>query len=183
MERHWRTVVTAAAILVVLSVLWGVSQTNARRTAERQLAASYQERFFDAVAHIENIEVLLGKAILALAPAKRSDELSVTLFSDLWRQAFAAQANLTQLPLLQGALMHTGKYLTQVGDFGYMLARKISAGEAIDEEDLVKTRGVQARCGGCESGYTGSAGQRRSRHHALVGHPAKDESSPGAAFA
>jgi germination protein YpeB len=137
-ERHWRTVVTAAAILVVLSVLWGVSQTNARRTAERQLAASYQERFFDAVAHIENIEVLLGKAILALAPAKRSDELSVTLFSDLWRQAFAAQANLTQLPLLQGALMHTGKYLTQVGDFGYMLARKISAGEAIDEEDLVK---------------------------------------------
>ncbi|NLN19709.1 MAG: germination protein YpeB [Firmicutes bacterium] len=138
MERHWRTVVTAAAILVVLSVLWGVSQTNARRTAERQLAASYQERFFDAVAHIENIEVLLGKAILALAPAKRSDELSVTLFSDLWRQAFAAQANLTQLPLLQGALMHTGKYLTQVGDFGYMLARKISAGEAIDEEDLVK---------------------------------------------
>jgi spore germination protein len=137
-ERHWRTAVTAAAILVALSVVWGVSQMNARRTAERQLAAGYQERFFDAVAHIENIEVLLGKAIVALAPAKRSHELSVTLFSDLWRQAFAAQANLTQLPLLQGALMHTGKYLTQVGDFGYMLARKISAGETIGDEDLAK---------------------------------------------
>jgi spore germination protein len=137
-ERYRRPAATALVIALGVSLLWGVSQRNARRTTERQLAAGYQERFFEAVAHVENIEVLLGKAVLALAPAHRSDELSATIFSDLWRQAFAAQANLTQLPLLQGTLMRTGKYLTQVGDFGYMLARKISGGETIAEQDLAK---------------------------------------------
>ncbi|MGI6609270.1 MAG: germination protein YpeB [Limnochordia bacterium] len=137
-ERYGRIAAAVAGVVLVLTVAWGVSQFSARRASERQLAAGYQERFFEAVAHVENIEVLLGKAVVALAPAKRSNELSVTLLSDLWRQAFAAQANLTQLPLLQGTLMRTGKYLTQVGDFGYMLARKIGAGESVDTEELAK---------------------------------------------
>lgn len=138
MERKWRTTTIASGVVLVLTLAWGVAQMNARRQTERRLSAGYQERFFEAVAHVENIEVLLAKGMLVLTPEKRSDELSVTVFSDLWRQAFAAQANLTQLPLMQGTLMRTGKFLTQVGDFSYMLARKIGAGERITEEEMGK---------------------------------------------
>lgn len=138
MERNWRTAAVAASVLFVLVTAWGASQLKARRETERQLSARYQERFFEAVGHIENVEALLAKGLLVLSPKKRSNELSVTLFSDIWRQAFAAQANLTQLPLLQGTLLRTGKFLTQVGDFSYFVARKVSSGQELGSDEMGK---------------------------------------------
>lgn len=138
MERNWLRATVAVGVLLVLAGAWGVSEHKARKESERQLSARYQERFFEAVGHIENVEALLAKGLLVLSPKKRSDELSVTLFSDIWRQAFAAQANLTQLPLVQGTLLRTGKFLTQVGDFGYFLTRQVSAGKAISADEIEK---------------------------------------------
>jgi spore germination protein len=132
----WRTATIASILLFILTGAWGLAQHNARQSSERELTARYQERFFEAVSNVENIEVLITKGLLAVTPQKANGELSVSLFSDLWRQAFAAQANLNQLPLIQGTLMRTSKFLTQVGDFGYYAARKIGAGEAFSPDEL-----------------------------------------------
>lgn len=137
-SRNWRAATAAAGLLFVLATAWGVSQYNAKQASERELTARYQERFFEAVGNVDNIEVLLAKGTQAVAPKKLSSELSVSLFSDLWRQAFTAQANLNQLPLLQGTLMRTSKFLTQVGDFGYYVVRKVGAGSSLSGEDKKK---------------------------------------------
>ncbi|HHT27460.1 MAG TPA: germination protein YpeB [Firmicutes bacterium] len=132
----WRTATIASILLLIFTGAWGLAQHNARRATERTLTARYQERFFEAVSNVENIEVLITKGLLAITPERSNGELSVSLFSDLWRQAFAAQANLNQLPLVQGTLMRTSKFLTQIGDFGYYAARKIGAGEPFSQDEL-----------------------------------------------
>ncbi len=137
-ERNWRTAAIAAGLLIVLAGAWGLSQYNARQATEKRLSANYQERFFEAVGHVENIEVLLAKGLLIGSAPKAQGELSLAVFSDLWRQSFSAQANLTQLPLLQGTLMRTSKFLTQVGDFGYSMGRKLAGGAKLATTDQEK---------------------------------------------
>lgn len=137
-SNKWRKATVAAALLVVLAGVWGISQLNARRETERRLTANYQERFFEAVGHVDNIEVLLAKGLLLSGSPSAGSELGLSIFSDIWRQAFAAQANLTQLPLLQGTLMRTSKFLTQVGDFGYSIGRKLASGIQLKQEDQEK---------------------------------------------
>lgn len=119
------------ALLAVALGAWGLQQSNARAAAERELSARYQQAFFEALEHVENVEVLLSKGLIASSP-----EQVTRLFSDVRAHAAAAQVSLTQLPLFHGALMNTSKFLAQVADFGAQVARKAAAGEPPDGDAL-----------------------------------------------
>ena len=135
MNRSWRTAALLLAVGVAATALWGVNQMQGRRAVESELAARYQQAFFDAVGHVENVEVLLSKGIAASTPRQLAE-----IFSNLRDQAQSAQANLTRLPLVQGTLTQTSKFLTQVGDFGFTIAKKAAAGipPNDDEMDLMR---------------------------------------------
>ena len=131
MQNHWRTAALALIVLAGAAALWGRAQMEGRRAMENELSARYQQAFFDAVGQVENVEVLLSKGLVASTPKQLAE-----LFSDLRLQALSAQANLTQLPLVQGALIETSKFLTQVGDFGFSIAKKAAAGTPPDQDDI-----------------------------------------------
>lgn len=131
MQGYWRLAALLLAVGVALTALWGVNQMQGRQALESELAARYQRAFFDAVGHVENVEVLLSKGIAASSPRQLA-----RIFSDLRDQAMAAQANLTQLPLVQGTLSQTSKFLTQVGDFGFTIAKKAAAGTPPSDEEM-----------------------------------------------
>lgn len=135
MLKNQRLGVLLAALVFALLLFWGLAQREARREAETQLANRYQQAFFDAIAHVENVEVLLAKGLASSAP-----EQIARIFADLSREATAAQASLTQLPLQQGTLMRTGQFLTQVGDFAYSMTLKAAAGNPPDSaaSDLMR---------------------------------------------
>lgn len=138
MPRPWRIGILLIGGALAVSLLWGMGQMQARRAAENQLANRYQQAFFDALGHVENVEVLLSKGIASSAP-----EQIARVFSDLSREASAAQANMTQLPLEQGALMRTSRFLTQVGDFAYVMTRKAAEGTPPDGESVDLMRRMQ----------------------------------------
>lgn len=125
----WRAGTFLLAVLAVALGVWGLNQTQARTAAERELGARYQQAFFEAVEHVENVEVLLSKGLIASSPRQVT-----SLFADLRAHAASAQVSLTQLPLVQGTLMNTSKFLTQVADFGSSMTRKAAAGEPPDGE-------------------------------------------------
>ncbi|HLS91163.1 MAG TPA: hypothetical protein VK101_07935, partial [Limnochordia bacterium] len=131
MSKHWRTAALLLVVGVALAALWGAEQMRSRQAIERELTARYQQAFFDAVGHVENVEVLLSKGIAASTPGQLAE-----IFSDLRQQAFAAQANLTLLPLVQGTLIETSKFLTQVGDFGFTLAKKAAKGTPPSDDEM-----------------------------------------------
>lgn len=130
MEWRWRAPVVLLSVALVTSIAWGYTQYNGRKEAETILSSRYQQAFFDALGQIENVEVLLSKALVATAPAQR-----VRYLSELWQQAFWAQANLNALPLQQGTLMRTSRFLTQLGDFSFGVGQKLAGGDAVEGSD------------------------------------------------
>src|SRR5690625_1631937 len=104
-------------------------QWSERARAESLQAAQYQRAFFELVSQVEQTELLLAKSLVAGSEGQR-----VIHLTDVWRQAFGAQANLNQLPLGTISLMRTSQLLTQAGDYAYLLARRAARGEPISDE-------------------------------------------------
>jgi len=72
-SKHWRTAALLLVVGVALAALWGAEQMRSRQAIERELAARYQQAFFDAVGHVENVEVLLSKGIAASTPGQLAE--------------------------------------------------------------------------------------------------------------
>lgn len=107
----------ALAAFVLLG-LWGHSQANGRNSAEAALTGQYQRAFYTTLDNIQNVHVLLGKARVTGSKPQLAD-----LFSQVRSQAFAAQENLTQIPVPNTEASQAAKFLSQVGDFaGTMLS-------------------------------------------------------------
>lgn len=140
MRRRWLTIalpaVLAAALVAVSAYAYSLyRQRNALALAlesERQLA------FADMVNHVENIQTLLSKGLVSSSPRQ-----SIVTLSEVWRHANAANADFGQLPVTEGPLVNTGKFLTQVGDFSYSLAKKNARGMPISDGDWNQLRGLQ----------------------------------------
>ena len=93
------------------------------------------------VSNVDNVQVALAKSL-----ATGSPRLRVGALSDVWKQAGDAQANLNSLPVTQ-ELLRTSAFLTQVGDFAFVTARKTANQQEMTEEDWTRlaTMKQQAR--------------------------------------
>lgn len=129
-EQRWFLPTALTLILALGFGVWGYTQYQARRRLESYLATRYQQAFFDLIDHVETLEVTLGKGLVAGSP-----RMSVASLGDVWRAAYAAQSELSKLPLATPTLMRTAKFLTQVGDYSFSLARENAAGRPVGEED------------------------------------------------
>ncbi|HET7559597.1 MAG TPA: germination protein YpeB [Limnochordia bacterium] len=126
----WRALAIGMAVLLVGSVVWGAAQMRAKRQAEIALGNRYDQQFFDAVSHVDNVQAILGKALISTQPQQ-----DVALLSDLWRHSYAAQADLSQLPTAPGRVQNAVKFLNQVGDFSFTLARQSASGKPPSDAD------------------------------------------------
>jgi len=111
-------------LLAATSLAWGLNQYGLRRGLETYLAGRYQRSFYDLMAHVQNVEVLLAKALVA------SDQ-QAALLSDVWQQASAAQEDLTQLPLGEDVAARTTTFLSQVADYAQSFLRR---GASVEKE-------------------------------------------------
>lgn len=110
--------ITALSVLWVITAFWGVAQVNARRQADALLQNKYQRAFYSSLQRTKNVEALLSKGLASASPAQLD-----RLFSDLWYNANSAQENLHQLPISHNVVARTSKFLTQVGDYAFSLAK------------------------------------------------------------
>lgn len=142
MEHRWRLATILLSVALLASLVWGGMQWTERARAESLQAAQFQRAFFELVAQVEQTELLLAKTLVSGTDAQRQ-----LLLTDVWRQAFGAQANLNQLPLGNISLMRTSQLLTQAGDYAYLLARRAAQGEGITEEQWQTLEELQRQVG------------------------------------
>lgn len=129
MRRRSLVPLVLGAIALVIVTAWGAGQAMDKRQLETYLENQYFRAFFDLVGLVENINVQLGKGLVASSP----NQTMLTL-TDAWRQAYIAQASLTQLPLTQAPIPETAKFLTQLGDFAFVTARDAAMGVTMDAD-------------------------------------------------
>jgi len=96
--------------ILALTTLFGAYQYHRAVLLRRQLDAQYNRAFYEMTGYVQDMEVLLSKAMLISSPQKAAD-----ILKDIWHRAELVSTNLGQLPVQQGALVNTQKFISQVG--------------------------------------------------------------------
>ena len=126
------------SLLLILSLVWGFNQSEARDNYEVTLENHYQRLFFDVKDHVENVQVNLSKALVA-----DSKEQNIILFSQIMSEAFAAKDKLGQMPIPHEESAKTEKFLTQAADYSAYLIQRHLDGEDITDDQRKALNGLQ----------------------------------------
>ncbi len=118
------------ALLLIAAVVWLFRAKSTAHALENDIENQYNRAFYELTGYVDNIEVQLYKAQLAMTPAQMA-----TVSGDIFREAAAAKACLGQLPSEQLSLENTAKFLSQVGDYTYVLSQNMINGQNISEEE------------------------------------------------
>ncbi len=125
----------AAAGVVFLAVLvllggytWRLQQTNQQLALT--LEAERQRNFHALVYHVENLQALLAKGLVT-----GSARQNLHYMGEVRRHTGAAISHFSCLPLPGPVSAASGKFLAQVGDFAYVVARREAAGQAMTDAE------------------------------------------------
>ena len=110
-----------SVVLIIIGAIavWGLFQYKAEMQFRQRAENQYNRAFYEMADNVQNVEVMLTKAMIANSP-----EQGIANLSEVWRQANLAQANLGQLPISQLELNNVSKFLNQVSDFSNTLVRQ-----------------------------------------------------------
>ena len=113
-----RFLVPVLALALLVSLGWGLSQNQARRQWEINAENQYRRAFQQLTGNMNNMENLMSKAMVA-----GSFPQSVTLLTNIWREANSCQENLGQLPLSAMELARTKLLLANASAFCFNAAQ------------------------------------------------------------
>lgn len=121
---------SALGVLLVLSFAFGSYHYRKAEKLEIMVENDYNRAFHELVNYVDDIEVLLHKGMLVSSPSQMA-----TISSELFRQTSAAKACLGQLPLSEVQMENTEKFLSQIGDYTYLLSQNSINNEQVSQED------------------------------------------------
>ncbi len=121
---------TILIVGIVAAVIWGFVSAKRAKALEISNENQYNRAFHELVGYVDDIDTLLSKAQLTKSPSQLA-----TLSSDLFRQSAEAKSCLGQLPTSYVQLDNTSKFLSQVGDYTYVLSQSMINGQEISQEE------------------------------------------------
>lgn len=124
----WWAIPSTLAVLALAA--WGVwtwRLTTANRDLALTVEADRQRNFSEMAYHVEQIQSLLGKGLVAGTTPQNMRYLSET-----YHHSQAASTAFTSLPLPAEVSASVGKFLRQTGDFASSVARNEAAGRELD---------------------------------------------------
>lgn len=124
----WLYSVLIAALIA--SLLWGLNVRKTASALEMSVENGYNRAFHELADYIENIDIQLTKAQLATSPSQLA-----AIANDIFSEAAEAKSCLGQLPTTRVSLENTSKFLSQVGDYTYVLSQSMIKGEQITEDE------------------------------------------------
>lgn len=118
------------ALLVIAAAIIGGYEYRRASAMKIYVENNYSRAFHELVDYVDDIDAYLQKSMLVSSPAQ-----AASISSELFRETTAAKACLAQLPISQVQLEKTEKFLSQIGDYTYLLSQKAINGEEITDED------------------------------------------------
>lgn len=111
--------------------VWGYTEYRDRQALQNRAESQYQKNFHELAWHVDTIAGQFAQLLVS-----SSQEQNIIGLATLWRQAFAAQANLGSLPLGLVPLSKTEKLLSDTTDVSYAFLNRTAQGtEPLSEKD------------------------------------------------
>jgi len=144
--RKWMAALLVGVLAVAGVGYWGYSQYTGKQRMEVALANNYNRAFYNTLDHVQNLEVLLAKSLVA-TDRKQDDKL----FTEIWQQTTAALDNITQLPVSDVVIGRTAKFLAQMGDFTRNLADNTAEGKTLTDKQYASLQKLYQQAGDLNS--------------------------------
>lgn len=125
----WLPVGLIAAVALGLLGVWTYRLGVANRNLALAVEADRQRNFSDMAYHVEQIQGLMGKGLVA-----GTTRQNMRYMGDVYHHAQAAVTNFTSLPLPAEVSASVGKFLKQTGDFAQSVLRNEAAGRELDDK-------------------------------------------------
>lgn len=125
-----RYIYWASSAVIISLAVWGLYEMNQINIMKTKIENNYNRAFHELVDYVDDIDTLLQKSMLVSSP-----EQMASISGELFRQTSAAKACLGQLPISEVQLENTEKFLSQVGDYSFMLSQDVISGGVIEEID------------------------------------------------
>ncbi len=125
-----RYIYWASSAVIISLVVWGLYEKSMIDDMKIKIENNYNRAFHELVDYVDDIDTLLEKSMLISSPSQMA-----SISGELFRQTSAAKACLGQLPISEVQLENTEKFLSQVGDYTYMLSQNVINNQAIAEND------------------------------------------------
>ncbi|URZ03719.1 germination protein YpeB [Clostridium felsineum] len=140
------TYTLAVAIIVVFSTTYAVLMTLEKTDYKNYLQAEYSKSMYQLIDSVENIESDLSKI-----PVLGSREQSTLVLGDIYRYSTVANDKLHSMPIAQQELQGTSKFISQLGDFCYVLENKAAKGEELSDSDIAQVERLRNQADGLEN--------------------------------
>lgn len=127
--KRWLAAIGVLTITALGLGYWGYQEHNSKLMLQTAVNNNYQRAFYNLADHVQTMEVLLGKSLVLSGPEKNAQ-----FFEQISQQSIQALDNLTQLPVGDALLGRTAKFLTQLGDYSNTLAKQVSEGKTLTQE-------------------------------------------------
>ena len=118
------------SVLLIASIIWVCVLQSKNRNLQNTINNDYNRAFSELAGYVDNIETNLRKSMLVSSPAQLA-----SISNELFRQSAAAKASLGELPVTEVQLDNTAKFLSQVGDYTYVVSQNTINGKTISDED------------------------------------------------
>lgn len=121
---------TLLGIALIFSVVMWVRSYNRNKQLNTAVNNTYDRAFFELADYVTDIDALLSKAQLAASPAQLA-----SISNEIFMQAAEAKTCFGELPTHNTNLENTARFLSQVGDYTYVLSQNMINGTAITSEE------------------------------------------------
>lgn len=121
---------TILAILLIFSVTMWIRCYYRNRRLSTSINNNYDKAFFELTGYVNDIDAMLSKAQLASSPAQLA-----SISNEIFMQAAEAKSCFGELPQENVNLENTAKFLSQVGDYTFVLTQSMINGTEITDEE------------------------------------------------
>jgi germination protein YpeB len=132
-EGVWVPIAILTAVVIGIGGLYAFRLGTANRQLAFALESERQRNFSDMVYHVEQIQALLSKGLVAGTVGQ-----NMRFMGDVHEHTVAAVANFSTLPLPAELNVNTGKFLQQTGDVAVSVLRNEAAGRPMDDTQRAK---------------------------------------------
>ncbi len=140
-KKHHMLLYTFLSLALVAAIGTAVYQGQRAARISRTLEDVYYSAVLESISQLQSMEIKMNKLLVSGTP-----QTGVDLLSDLSRQAWEVQNNLTVLPLSHEAMEPTVKFAGQVGDYTDTLVLKVANGTPLSDTDLNQLSQLLTNC-------------------------------------
>lgn len=127
------------AVGVIGAGMWGYQENKEKNSVLIKAENQYQVAFHNLNYHMDRLQDELGKTM-----AVNSRQQLTPSLTNVWRLAYSAQNDVSQLPLTLMPFNHTEKFLANVADFSYQTAVRDLDREPLSKQEYDTLRKLYA---------------------------------------